>query len=231
MIGTVTAAEYSSGGSTPTRIHSGSSSIDGVPGIRLKITPTSTSTSGAATPSLVENRATRTIVTMAMAPPHAKSIGRFCQVHLEAEAQLHRQEERSTPGRRRGVDVGAPRSRRRTDVPQDAAEHDRDMTTIHAPRPFTAGSITRPAAPPATAPRPAGAAGATAAQAADLAADLGTEWPADLGTDWPAEEKPGSPGASALTAGLSLAAVLAVCGGAAALLGLAFRATLAFFAG
>ena len=105
------------------------------------------------------------------------------------------------------------------------------MTTIHVPRPFTTGSITRPAAPPATAPRPAGAAGATAAQAADLAADLGTEWPADLGTDWPAEEKPGSPGASALTAGLSLVAVLAVCGGAAALLGLAFRATLAFFAG
>lgn len=105
------------------------------------------------------------------------------------------------------------------------------MTTIHAPRPFTPDSITRSAARPATAPRPADAADATATPAADLAADLDTDWPADLGTDWPAEEKPGSPGASVLTAGLSLVAVLAVCGGAAALLGLAFRATLAFFAG
>ena len=101
------------------------------------------------------------------------------------------------------------------------------MTTIHAPRPLPAGSLTRPAAAPAAAPRPVAAADATAAPAADLEAD----WPVDLSGDWLTDEEPGSPGASALTAGLSLVAVLAVCGGAAALLGLAFRATLAFFAG
>src|SRR5699024_6142443 len=103
------------------------------------------------------------------------------------------------------------------------------MTTIHAPRPLPAGSLARPAA----APRPAAAAGAAAAAdaAAVPAADLDADWPVDLSGDWPADEEPGSPGASALTAGLSLVAWLAVCGAAAALLGLASRATLAFFAG
>lgn len=42
---------------------------------------------------------------------------------------------------------------------------------------------------------------------------------------------PPSPGASVLTAGLSLLAVLGIFAGAAALIGLAFRATLGFFVG
>src|SRR5699024_7379172 len=93
-------------GSTPTRIHSGSTTIDGVPGIRLNTTPTTTSTSGAATPSFVENLATRTIVTRAIAPPQAKSTAIFCQVILQADGPV-----------RREVDGRVRRTSRRTDVP------------------------------------------------------------------------------------------------------------------
>ncbi len=83
------------------------------------------------------------------------------------------------------------------------------MTTIHAPRPLDI---------PAATARPA-------RRGAPSAPDDGR------GADRPTDTDLASPGASALTAGLSLVAVLAVCAGAAVLAGLAFRAALAFFAG
>lgn len=84
------------------------------------------------------------------------------------------------------------------------------MTTIHASNHLDITTITEPDTPPGTAQ-------ATAPDTAQATA--------------PADREPASPAASALTAGLSLLAVLTVCAGAAALIGLAVRATLAYFAG
>jgi|GEM_PF-4780079 len=50
-VGTETAAEYSSGGSTPARMNSGLISRCGTPGIKLTATPAATRINGAATPT------------------------------------------------------------------------------------------------------------------------------------------------------------------------------------
>ena len=74
MAGNETAAEYSSGGRTPIRIHSGSISTAGTNGRRLTPTPITTSSSGAATPSRDANAVTPAMHSTAVTPRRATSM-------------------------------------------------------------------------------------------------------------------------------------------------------------
>ena len=100
------------------------------------------------------------------------------------------------------------------------------MTAIHISRPLDVPRLDQQPGPVADGPASAGGRASTDdgldSPAGDLAsADDGLSPTGDLA----------SPAASALTAGLSLLAVLGICAGAAALIGFAFRAALAFFTG
>ena len=71
--GTFTAAAYRIGGRTTTRIQSGSTNSSGAPGSRLHAMPTSTSSTGAATPSFGAAYDTATMISTATTASNASS--------------------------------------------------------------------------------------------------------------------------------------------------------------